>query len=545
LKLGFEYDLLKQEAKFQKDLILDQKKYERQMGITPEDKSFITLPPSPGSTAPQDALKDIQKLRDKSFQTTDYMATQITDFFVNEMLGVINNTSSSKEAIADAKKQLKIALRDYDEKNNKFITESGELIEATVDNYKKTANWKNTTSIVNTIKGLTGTDSYKVLYEDLTLRLAPALKAYSNETQFRAALYKTDFENNGKIKRVMASTLVLPDEDRGLLDIYFKKDPRYGNEAYNTLSLSNFINEAKRNPNYTYKSDEDLKKLYDLFNRERLQHYKSGSLGNKPLVKNPVYPNKGFNISSPGTMVLWDAGKIAAGTGAMHALGILADLISNPDVKVYKGITDLTGKDDVKPTNDKSVLEQFYKDLRSPGVKSGDTRPRGHFIYTGVAGNNPDMESYLFIPEEKYAEAKNKKDKKDPDTGKKLVEPVLVTLPKSSAKNNFSAGFRVSQSELLLNMGPIVIDEYPGAGTVKLERLEDGSVLLSGEVFDYNNGQLRRKSVNDKLYTFNDQTFIGIENLLAKFQEMNRENKRILNDNKKVYSFDDLKTAIQ
>jgi hypothetical protein len=547
MQIDFNNSLLKSEFDSKLRLKEIQKKFELDNGITEDDKKFIPVAPDPGASTKTNTLKDVQTLIKDSFNKTNSTGDIIAKSFVNEMVSVINSNNSSPEEIKNAKSQLKAVFNtSYDEKDNKFLKSDGTPIDVTLDNIKQTKAFENSVNVINSIKSLVNTNDYKALYEDFTLKISPAIKDYDDETKLRSELNKAHQENTGKIKSVLSTRMKLSKEDKDLLEnVYFKPE----SNGYNRLEFNNFKNLAK--DKYNFKSDNELKELYDVFQKNFFDVYMSGQAteGGKPVfLKNPVYSTKGTNQSGFALAQNVDAKKFVVGTGAYNTVQVLKDVLYNPQAKFYSNITDITGKeitgqgaDKIEPSKEaKSDAQNLYNDLVDPKSKTSESRPRGTFLYKGIIGNDPNLEGYVFVPDNDYTT------KVYDGTGKtkeKSMVPILITIPKNATNNSFSRGIRNDRAQLLLNLGPIELNQYPLAGNLKIERDENQSIYLSGRIIDYNTGKPRTVTVNDNITNFNQETLNRIEGILSKFQEANVRNISLLNQDKLVYNLNDLSNA--
>ncbi len=158
--------------------------------------------------------------------------------------------------------------------------------------------------------------------------------------------------------------------------------------------------------------------------------------------------------------------------GFRTALSVREDIFNNPSVKV--------SDPDALP-----VVREWFEDIANNAYKeTDDKRPSGNLVYHGIVGDRNTVGYTLKLDRDwlqaNYGTEKNPGFTRPLFSNGKWNDTINFTLPKSSAKSSIASASTTNNTDLLLSMGPIKIDEYQWGGDLNLERVEGGGYRVFG-----------------------------------------------------------------
>tara|TARA_R110000868_G_scaffold47109_4_gene154964 strand:+ start:397 stop:3327 length:2931 start_codon:yes stop_codon:yes gene_type:complete len=429
-------------------------------------------------------------------------------------LNIIVNDDYTKEQQTVAKKALTSIYKDkYNADSNTFESNGASVEYSAVINESPIESYNNA---LGARKEMTNNAMYSRFFENT---LDPITANYNNSKQLQDITSDVFRKNNQNVKSFALTSGVLDEDEKSSFELLFnnKNDLRSKAEYARILRGS--------------MDADDAGELYDEMYVKYNYTYNSGSSTGTdktdpskklPLVKAIYDGSKSFGMfaegksSGGGVQYAFDATAPAA-FGTRGLLTFADDGLISKNTLFSSAI--VAEEDDIDESNGSymQAINSITNDIKTGAFDSKDKdRPFGTVTYLDLALSDPKYKAIHidFAPSymKKYEGTDN-----DPgwgsDSGIKS-NGVTMYVPKTDLNNDFTESFKMQPYDIILNHKPVTINK-PNAGSITVNRMEDGRYNVTGSLYDYSTGTRVPKPAQKIL-----SADVGGQNLVMGYQAL-------------------------
>lgn len=483
---------------------------------------------APGTSAAteltDEALEAYTYVREQKINNVSFAKQYVEESTAN-LLNYITTPNFSPESKAAAKSALKKIWGDnYDDATNTF-----KLNNQTVD-YKQVLNQTPVVyynNAVNTRQDATYSALYDRFYKNT---LDPIQARYNDSKELLDITGDVYRKNNLNVKSFALTSGILEEDQKGAFELLFTANGDLRSKGEYTGILVKGGGDQ-----------EDGEELYDEMYEKYVYTYNSGSsIGtdkSDPSKKVPVVSaiydaNKSFGMFAEGKSAgggveyAFDASAPAA-FGTRGLLGFAEDGLVSSGALFSTAI--VANQSDTQQENDDYIqaINTVVTDIKSGAFDNKDNqRPFGTVTYLDLALSDPNYKAIHINFAPSYTQ-KYRGTNDSPGWGDNsdiVTNGVTMYVPKKDLSNDFTQTFALRPYDIILEHRPYTINKYDKAGSITINKMEDGRYNVTGFLWDYSTGTPVPKPAQKILSAEvgGQNLVMGYENLLSQIQVANQ-----------------------